>query len=218
MTAPGPITVINPNSTAAVTAAIARGLAGLVGPGAARFDCRTIAEGPPTIVTEAHVAEAGARVAALAAGLAAPAAIVVACFSDPGVAAARARVRCPVVGIQEAAVLTALAVAPHFGIIALSPVPIPRHRRRLAEMGVLDRLAHEVGLSGVSAHDAGHRDDLYPEIVAAGREIVAAGAGAVILGCAGFGPRRARLEADLGVPVIDPVLAGGAMALALAPT
>lgn len=209
------IVVINPNSTTAVTGAIAAALAGLR-PG--RFDCRTIAEGPPTIVTDRDVAEAGARVAGLAGTLAAPAAVVVACFSDPGLAATRGRVRCPVVGIQEAAVLTALAVARRFGIVALSETPIPRHRRRLAEMGVLDRLAHEVGLSGVSAHDAGHRDDLYPEIVAAGRALVAAGAGAVILGCAGFGPRRARLEADLGVPVIDPVLAGGAMALALAPT
>lgn len=160
--------------------------------------------------------DAGVRVVEMADRLEQPAAVVIACFSDPGLAECRRRMRCPVVGVQHASILTALGVADRFGIIALSETPIPRHSRILAEMGVLDRLAHEVGLSGISAHDAGHREDLYPEILAAGQQIVAAGGGAVILGCAGFGPRRARLEADLGVPVIDPVLAGGAMALAVA--
>ncbi len=202
--APPVVAVINPNSSASVTASIARSLERFGGP---RFVCHTIAESPATIVTDRHVAEAGARVTELAGRLDAPAAVIIACFSDPGLAATRARLSCPVIGVQHAAVLTALGLAERFGIVALSPAPMERHRRMLAGLGVLDRLAEEVPLSGVSAHDAGHRADLYPELLAAGRRIVAAGGGAVVLGCAGFGPRRAVLEADLGVPVIDPVLA-----------
>ena len=41
---------------------------------------------------------------------------------------------------------------------------------------------------------------------------LAHGAGAVVLGCAGMAPMRAALEADLGVPVIDPAQAAVAMA------
>lgn len=212
----GRIVIANPNSSASVTALIAETLAGFAGPKAPDFSFLTLAESPATIVTDADVTLAGARLNQRLAGLAPPAALVIACFSDPGLVAARAQLPCPVIGIQEAAVLTALGLAPRFGIIALSQAPIARHRRKLAAMGVLDRLALEVGLSGVSAHDAGHREDLYPEILAAGRALQDAGAGAVVLGCAGFGSRRARLEADLGLPVIDPVLAGAAMALAVA--
>ncbi|MFE3837590.1 aspartate/glutamate racemase family protein [Pseudogemmobacter sonorensis] len=214
---PGRIVVINPNSSTSVTNAISRSLAGFGGPLAPEFDCRTLALGPATIITDLDVHSAGTQVAALAASLVAPAAVIIACFSDPGLAATRQQMSCPVIGVQEAAMLAAMAVAPRFGIIALSATPIPRHTRKMQQMGILDRLALEVGLSGASAHDVGHREDLYPEILAAGQCITAAGAGAVVLGCAGFGPRRLRLQRDLGVPVIDPVLAGAAIALATVP-
>jgi len=206
------IVVINPNSACSVTAAIASSLERF---GTSAFDFHTIAEAPATIISDRDVEEAGARVAKLAIAQPVPAAVVIACFSDPGLAATRTLLSCPVIGVQEASVLAAMGLAPRFGIIALSQTPIARHARALATMGVLDRLCCEVGLSGVSAHDAGHSEELYPEILAAGRRIVAAGAGAVVLGCAGFGPRRLRLQADLGVPVVDPVLAGAALALSV---
>ncbi|WP_068115837.1 aspartate/glutamate racemase family protein [Tropicimonas marinistellae] len=203
------IVVINPNSSTTVTQVIRDTVAPL-GP---RFHCVDIPDGPTTIVTQDDVDSASPRVAALAAAQSEPAAIVIACFSDPGLAETRARLNCPVVGIQEASVAAALALAPKFGIIALSEGPIERHRRQLDAMGVLHRLALEVGLSGVSAQDAGHDPALYPQILAAGERLKAAGAGTVILGCGGFGPRRAVLQRDLGLPVIDPVLAAAAVAL-----
>ncbi|WYK06675.1 hypothetical protein DWF04_017720 [Cereibacter sphaeroides f. sp. denitrificans] len=39
------------------------------------------------------------------------------------------------------------------------------------------------------------------------------GAGALVPGCAGFAPRRAQLERDLGIAVVDPVLAAAGMAM-----
>jgi Asp/Glu/hydantoin racemase len=41
------------------------------------------------------------------------------------------------------------------------------------------------------------------------------GAGAIVLGCAGMAPIRARLEAETGLAVTDPVVAAGAMALGI---
>ncbi|QJF53364.1 aspartate/glutamate racemase family protein [Roseobacter ponti] len=211
MSGPRPILVINPNSTVEVTEEIAAAVNAL--PGAAgRFECVTIAESPRTISTDQDVTEAGARVADLAATRPDAAAIIIACFSDPGLTEVRHRVRVPVIGIQMASVMTAIATGAPFGVIALSPASIPRHMAFYDRLGILHHCAGEVGLSGVSALDAGRSDAVYAETLAAGKQLVAQGARSVIPGCAGFSPRRMQLETDLGVPVIDPVRAAAAMA------
>lgn len=210
---PGPILFINPNSTEAVTQGIREAIAAYALPDGPAFECVTIPESPATIATDEDVAEAGARVAALAGSRPDASAIVICCFSDPGLALTRERVSVPVIGCQEAGILTALMRAPKFGVIALSPRAIPRHTRRMDAMGVLGRLAAEEGLDFVSALDAGTSDKVFEETVALGRRLVAAGAGALVPGCAGFAPRRRELEAALGVPVIDPVQAAAVAAL-----
>ena len=56
--------------------------------------------------------------------------------------AARAPTR-PVFGIAECGVLTALARAERFGVIAIKQRSIARHMRYLRQMGLMDRLAGE---------------------------------------------------------------------------
>lgn len=202
--------VINPNSTAAVTANIAAALAPFGRPGL-RIDCLTNAAGPATIASNEDAARAGEQVCALA--RAEPAeAVLVACFSDPGVDQLRAELPCPVFGIQEAAILVALARAPRYGIVALSERAVARHLARIETLRLMPRCAGEIGLSGFGALEVGQSDAAFAETLAAGEELRARGAGAVILGCAGFGPRRAALAGALGLPVIDPVLAGATLA------
>lgn len=207
-----PILVINPNSSEAVTRGMQDALAAWAMPGGPGFECISIPESPATIATEEDIARSGTRVAEIAREAEASA-IVIACFSDPGLELARSMVDIPVIGIQEAGILTALARADRFGIIALSPRSVARHMIKMRRMGVLERLAGEEALGGVSAEDAGHSDQVFDETLAAGRKLVAAGAGAVVLGCAGFAPRRAALEAELGVVVVEPVQAAAAIAL-----
>lgn len=211
--APGPILVINPNSSCGVTEGIRTALAPYALPGGPAFECIEIAESPATIASAEDVARSGIRLSEIAAARSDASAIVIACFSDPGLELLRSQTSRPVIGIQEAGILTAMARADLFGIIALSPRSIPRHRLRIRQMGVEARLAGEIGLSGVSALDAGTSDAVLEETLAAGHALVAQGAGAIILGCAGFAPRRRRLEAELGVPVIDPVQAAAVIAL-----
>jgi Asp/Glu/hydantoin racemase len=50
-------------------------------------------------------------------------------------------------------------------------------------------------------------------LIAAGRELVAAGAGAVVLGCTGMAHHRAALADAVGLPVIEPCQAGVLMAI-----
>lgn len=204
------ILVINPNSSHAVTAGLAAALAAHQG---VRFDCIGIAESPPTIATEDDVARAGLRVAERIATDPDADAYVIACFSDPGLDLARGLTTKPVIGIQEAGILTALARADLFGVIALGSKSVDRHMRKMRMMGVMARLVGELDLGGVSAEDAGRCDTIYARTLEQGRALRDMGAGALVPGCAGFAPRRAQLERDLGVVVVDPVQAAAAIAL-----
>ncbi|MDH2328937.1 aspartate/glutamate racemase family protein [Cereibacter sp. SYSU M97828] len=201
------ILVINPNSSEGVT----QGLRDALAPYGPSFDCVTLAGSPATIASAEDVARAGLRVLDTARERQARA-VITACFSDPGLDLMRAE-GMTAFGIQECGILTAMARADRFGIIALSPRSIPRHMSKMRQMGVIGRLAGEVGLSGVSALDAGTSAAVLQETKEAGRRLVDMGAGAIVLGCAGFAPRRQLLEQELGVPVIDPVQAAAVMAL-----
>lgn len=201
------ILVINPNSSQGVTDGLATALA----PYGPYFNCVTVPESPATIATNEDVARAGLRVLEIARETTA-AAVITACFSDPGLDLMRSDgIRA--FGIQECGILTAMARADRFGIIALSPKSIPRHMLKMRQMGVIDRLAGEIGLSGVSALDAGTSDAVLVEALEAGQRLKDMGAGAIVLGCAGFAPRRKLLEDRLGIAVIDPVQAAAVMAL-----
>lgn len=204
------ILVINPNSSGGVTAGLRAALAGFSG---VHFDCIDIPEGPATILTEEDVARAGLHVADRIKADPGADAYVIACFSDPGLDLGRSLTAKPVIGIQEAGILTALARADRFGIVALGPKSIPRHMRKMRAMGVLGRLAGELDLGGVSAEDAGTSDEVFARTVEIGAHLRDMGAGALVPGCAGFAPRRRALEEALGIAVIDPVQAACAMAL-----
>src|SRR5215470_6110098 len=64
----------------------------------------------------------------------------------PGIDALREQSARPVFGISECGVLTALSIAPRFGVLAILPGSIPRHQRYFAAMGVTDRLAGEIAI------------------------------------------------------------------------
>ncbi|WP_172328255.1 aspartate/glutamate racemase family protein [Mangrovicoccus sp. HB161399] len=212
----GPVLIVNPNSSAAVTEGIREAIAHLSPAAGAGFEVTDLPGSPATILTNEDVARAGLGVAALAQARPDAAAFVIGCFSDPGLDLARSLVPQPVIGCQEAGILTAMARSDLFGIIALSPVSVARHRIRIRAMGVESRLAGELPLPGVSAEASGRDPAVYDRCVALARELGDAGAGAVVLGCAGMAPVRARLEQDAGLAVIDPVQAAAAMALGLA--
>ena len=86
----GRILVINPNSNREVTEHMSRALEGLRFAGGPAIDCLTLAAGPPGVESERDVARAAAAiVAAVERERRASGAFVVACFSDPGLHAAR---------------------------------------------------------------------------------------------------------------------------------
>jgi len=201
--------VINPSSSAQMTAAISAGLDGFSRLGGPTIECLRIEDGPITISTEAEILRCSLQVGNIVAQRTDAAAVVIACYAQPGLHYARSRTTAPVIGIQDAAVLTALNLADRFGVIALSPASINRHLRNLRWLGVEHRLAGEVVLTPGGEGD----EALLAAMVEAGQQLKTKGAQAVIFGCAQFSAYRAGVEEALGLPVIDPTQAAVAMAL-----
>ena len=205
--------VINPNSSQSVTDGVASALSPFEGRGVP-IRCLTLPEGPPGIETQRQADLTIAPMLALAAAREAGAAgYVIACFGDPGLHALRDQTPLPVVGIQEAAVMTALTLGQRFGVIAILPTSIPRHMRAFGAMGVLDRLAGDRAL-GLGVLELADRDRTLAAMIETGLRLRDEdGANVLITGCAGMAFLRAPLEEATGLPVVEPCQAAAAMAL-----
>lgn len=208
----GPVVVINPNSNQAVTEGLKDALAAFDLPGGPDIECLTLKDGPFGIESQLDSDSVILPLAKLVRSRPDAGAFVIACYSDPGLDTCRSIVPQPVFGIQESGVLMALARADLFGVIAIAEASIPRHRRTLARMQVLDRLACEIPLN-MSVDESARGERTFARLVEVGSEVKAQGAGAVILGCAGMARHRAGLESELKIPVIDPTQAAVSMAL-----
>jgi len=208
------IVVINPNSTQAVTDGIDEALERLRFADGPALDCLTLAEGPPGIESQRHVDGVVGPLCALIAREDNQAdGFVIACFSDPGLHSARESTRAPVMGISEGAITTALTLGDRFGIIAILPTSITRHRRYVRQMGLHDRFAGDlaigVGVTGLAG------DAVADRMTEVGRELIDDhDADVLIMGCAGMAQHRGVLEERLGVPVIDPTQAAVGQAIA----
>lgn len=204
--------VINPNSSQRVTDGIQAAIDPL-----RRFGipvrCLTLAEGPPGIESQRQADLTIAPMLALAATQTDAAGYVIACFGDPGLHALRDQTALPVVGIQEAAVMTALTLGQRFGVIAILPASIPRHLRAFGAMGVLDRLAADRAL-GLGVADLADAGKSLGAMIATGKRLRDEdGANVLIMGCAGMAHYRAPLQDATGLPVVEPCQAAVSMAL-----
>jgi allantoin racemase len=134
--------------------------------------------------------------------------VVLACFGDPGLYAARELCRVPVVGIAEAAMLTACTVAHRFSVVSTLARVRPAIEDLVARYGLRERCA-SVRTTPLAVLDIDRdRDAAERAIAAEGRQAIEDGAEAILLGCAGMGPLDRRVGALLPVPVIDGVAAG----------
>lgn len=203
------ILVINPNSSKAVTRSMEACLAPFDGNGHS-IRCIELAGAPVGIETDDHVQVVIPLLIAAVERERADA-IVVSCFSDPGISAVRAASRVPVTGIAEAAYLTALGLGSRFGIVSLGQSSIDRHRRYLEKLKIEGRLAGDRSID-MTVAELMARDVVQPVTSIGSKLRDEDGADVVILGCAGLGTYRQALQVKLGLPVVDPVQAGVAIA------
>ena len=210
------LVVINPNSTVSMTekaALAARNAA----PGATVIGI-TCHKSPPAIQGPEDDAICRPFVmdeVALAATNGADA-IIIACFDDPALDAARASVTIPVLGIGEAGYHAAMMLGGRFSVVTTLPVAIPILEENLVHYGMATACAR-VRAAGVAVLEL--EDEASGAVAKVSAEIARAkaedGVGAIVLGCAGMADLAARMEATHGLKVIDGVGAAAAFAAAL---
>lgn len=207
------IIVINPNCTRAVTSAIDAALQPWRMAGGPAIECVTLPEGPPGIEIQAHVEQVVQPICRLVRARDDAAAFVIACFSDPGLHAAREATTKPVLGIAECGLLTALTRGERFGIIAILKTSLARHLRYVRQLGLAGRFAGDLplGLGVVELADEARTFERMVEVGARLRD--GHGADVLVLGCAGMAQYRRALTAALGMPVVDPTQAAVTMAI-----
>lgn len=205
------VVVINPNSSPEITAGIQESLdqnAHRLGVTAAAV---TSYGGPRAIETEQDALAAVAPLLATA-GQHRADAYVVGCFSDTGLDELRAAAPVPVVGIAESALVSAMAHSRRIGVVSTLPMATFRHELYWARLGVSGRVVADLAI-GRSGFDLASREAAN-DVLSVSRELVSRrGADAVILGSTGMERLRGPLADELGVPVIEPVTAGLAMAV-----
>ena len=210
------IVVVNPNTTASMTTTIAAAARGVAAPDTEIIPV-TSSMGPVSI--EGYYDEAFALpglLKAIAQGQADGAhAAVIACFDDTGLDAARAMASIPVIGICEAALVTAAFIAKRFTVVTTmerSRVPIEELAQRYGMAGRARIRAANIAVLALEDPNSGARDRLRSEIV---RAIAEDNAEAIVLGCAGMADLALTLSQEFGMPVIDGVGAAVKQAEAL---
>lgn len=201
------IIALNPNSSTVVTALMEASLDPLRAVTRHDIRCVELKDAPVGIETDADVEEVAPMVAAYVKESDADA-VVVACFSDPGVTQSRAASRRPVIGIAEAAYYAALQLGQRFGVVSLGASSIARHAGHIETLGLTKRLAGDrsIDMTVAEGHSAAGAETAILRV--ADQLVTEDGADCLILGCAGLGARRSGLQQTLGLPVIDPVQVG----------
>ena len=210
----GPIVVLNPNPSQSVTDALSETLEPMRFSGGPLIRCATLAQGPPAIESDAHVASVVEPVCDFLrdhendAG-----AFVIACFSDPGLHQARRVGARPVFGMAECGLLTALAHGRRYGVISILASSLPRHLRYIRDLGIESRLAADLPV-GLGVLELENRAVALERMVTVGTRLRDEhDADVIVMGCAGMAALRAPLEEKLGIPVIEPVQAAVSMAM-----
>lgn len=212
------ILLVNPNTTASMTAAIAQAGRAVA---AAGTEIVAVQPGFGPVSIESHYDEAfaaaGVAEQARLAAASPPDATVIACFGDPGLDAAREVLDGPVLGIAEAAFHAASFLATGFSVVTTMTRTCVMAERLVQRYGFTAQCAgvHGTDIPVLALEDAG--EPLVRQIEEAARAALEQDrSGAIVLGCAGMAPLCAELSRRLGVPVVDGVAAAVKFAEGLA--
>lgn len=210
------IALINPNTTASMTHAMAAAAAAAASPSTC-VEAVTAAMGPasiegyydealsvPGLLSELRRSEAAGADAA-----------IIGCFDDTGLDAARAMAAIPVLGLCEAALSLAGFLAKRISVVTTdvrARVPVEELVARYGMAGRVRVRAAGIPVLDLEDPASGAVSRLREEIALA---LEADHAEAIVLGCAGMADLAASLQQEFAVPVIDGVGAAVKQAEAL---
>ncbi len=197
--------VINPNTTASMTGKIGAAAQAVAAPGS-EIVAVNPADGPESI--EGYYDEAFCVPGLIAEMQKVPDAdaVVLACFDDTGLDAARTITAAPVIGIGEAAFHVVSLLSNRFSVVTTLARSVPAIEHNLMKYGLSARCAKvraaQVPVLDLERPDSDARRRISAEI---DRAVAEDAAEAVVLGCAGMADLAAALSAEHGVPVVDGV-------------
>ena len=209
------IVLINPNSTKAMTDAMVdtakktgvevEGWTSHAGPAAIQGPEDGEASIPPLLTLVRKASDAGAK------------AIIIGCFADTGLDAAREIAACPVIGIGQAAYHIAVLSGLRFSVVTTLEVSVPILESNIRSYGFTSQLAR-VRASGVPVLDletdpAGTAPVVMGEI---NRAVSEDKVNTIVLGCAGMVHIPAHFDKNGSVRLIDGVTSAAQLAMLLA--
>ncbi|MFK7868769.1 MAG: aspartate/glutamate racemase family protein [Roseobacter sp.] len=208
--------LINPNMTEAMTRAmntVARSVAG----DSAEIIPLTATRGFPYIASRAEAQISGANVLEMIAEHQHSAdAVIVAAFGDPGLVAARELFDLPVVGMAEAAVMTAAMLGEQFSVVTFSPHMARWYTDCVRQTGLSARFTGVrcPEIAPVSVDNVA--EDLRDDLIALTRLATGVdGADVVIMGGAPLAGLARNIADEAPGLMIDPVAAATAQAMSL---
>ncbi len=167
--------------------------------------------GPPYIATRAEAVLGAYAVLELFAEHAHDAdAAIVGAFADPGLGAARELLPIPVVGMAEAAMLTACMLGLRFAIVTFAQAMEPWYQECVDYHGLAGRCAGVFCLDEPFADIAGVAEEKAAKLVALCGQAVRSGADVCILGGAPLAGLAQAVADQVPVPLVDGVAGGGA--------
>lgn len=197
-----PVLLINPNTSAGVTAAIQHSVRSWEG----RVDVEvaSVPWGPRSVESELDSLVAATAVVELIwARREDYSGFVIACFDDPGLIPAREIVSVPVVGIGEAAICVARERYQQIGVIVVAERVRERVTGFFMNYGVASERLLFASLDGAVADLHTPDAEITERFVEAARRLRGQGAECVVLACAGFSHSVEPIRARVGLPIID---------------
>jgi allantoin racemase len=134
-------------------------------------------------------------------------AIILSCFCEVGVEAAREISPVPVFGLEEVTLATAITLGSKFGILTEKRPRVAMKERHVRCYGLLQRMASVRPLElSVAELDRDPERTKAAGMALARRMVEEDGAEVIIMGCAAMAGYSEELEQELGVPVLDPLI------------
>lgn len=198
--------VANANTTRAITEACAAAARAAAAPGT-EILAATPRFGPAVISSRAENVIAGHALLELLAEHAGQVdACLLAVSHDTALEAARQMMPCPVVGMTEAACLTACMLGGRFGLVTFGGVET--YRELVARHGIAGRLAAAVGVAASPPEAIADPEGVGAKVLAAIEGLAAQGADAVVLAGAALAGFDRRLQARAPVALLDGIACG----------
>ena len=134
--------------------------------------------------------------------------VIIYCYGDPGLKAAREGVNIPVVAIGEASAHIASIIGRKFGIITAGPPEAGPYLLDNLKVYELDHKCVGVRSLGIPVMSLiGTEQDALTALLRVGKEMVEQGADVLILGCGSILGIADKASRELGVPIVLPAAA-----------